>query len=280
MRLFQQLKHAGKAWSADHVSSLAAAIAYHAIFSLAPLFIVLLALIGLFYEAEATQAWFLGSLGRVLGKDATVLIQGILEKSQLDAKSGLTFLIGAGLILVGSIGVFTQLQEAVNRIWHVAPSKMSVKEFIKHRVLLFVLVLIVAGLMMLSLMLGAMLEASGRYLAFMTQLAPWMLSLLHGVLAFGIFTLLFGVLFKRLPDTLVSWRSVWVPAVITTILFIIGRYVIGLYLAHGSVSSLYGAAGSLVILLLWLFYAAQIFLIGVELVKVSQEDQNNTRIAR
>lgn len=270
MAPFLLLKQAFLAWRRDHASYLAAAISYHAIFSLAPLFIIVLAITGAIYGRESTQQQFITLLQDFIGRDSAILIQQLLEKADLGSRSGTAFVVGVVLTLIGSIGVFKQLQQAVTMIWKGPIKKRTIKMRITRYLLLFVLVLVSSLLLIASLITSAVISKTGIALSLFLGLdAPWILSLTNTIASLGLITLLFAILFRTLPDTpVLEWRKIFPAAVCTAILFNIGKYAIGLYLGRSSIGSAYGAAGSLVALLIWVFYAAQIFLYGIELVKV------------
>ena len=264
------IKRAGIAWQKDHASYLAAAIAYHAIFSLAPLLIVMLAVAGWLYGGEASHQALSSVLQGFVGNDATKVIEDLLQKSAASSQGQFAVIFGGILTLVGSIGVFSQLRQAVNLIWGVEPPKSSIKTWLKRQAGLFVLVISASILFVASVTTTALLERLGGWLAFHFMIPETVLGATHFITAFAIVTGLFALLFKALPETRVPWKTVWFPAFFTAVLFTIGKYLIGLYLARGSVQSVYGAAGSFAGLLIWMFYAAQIFLYGIELTKVRQ----------
>lgn len=277
LRLFKQ---AANAWRHDHASYLAAGISYNAIFSLAPLLLVVFAIVGVLYRRSDTEHQFFTLMEHFIGRDAATLIQGaITHSAAFTDKSGLAFAIGIVLVLLGSMGVFKRLQEAVNMIWHVPPPPRSWRLLVKRQASLFLLVLCTSALMILSLGTSALLTWGGSLLAGIIGSSPLLLAILHLLVSFGLLTLLFGLLLKLLPEAHPTWRSVWLAAIVTAALFSIGRYLIGVYIAHSSVGSAYGAAGSLVVLLIWIFYAAQIFLFGVELVKAKNSEGVQTEPA-
>lgn len=270
MVIISHIKQAGRAWIADHASYLAAAVAYHAIFSLAPLLIVMLSIVGLIYQQGSTQNEFYQGIRSLVGSDAAELIRNMLEGGKVVAQSRIAFLIGVGLTLLGSIGVFGQLQQAIHLIWKTEPPKLTIKSFLKRQLSLFFLVVISSLLLIVSLATSAILTRWNNFFAAYVQIASWVIQLTHLIVSFGLIFFLFAVLFKALPSTKIPWRTVWFPTFVTALLFTLGKYLLALYLGRGAVTSVYGAAGSLAGLLVWIFYATQIFLYGAELVKVAQ----------
>ncbi len=263
------LKAAFLEWKRDHASYLAAAISYYAIFSLAPLLIIVLAITGAVYGQASTQSQFIVLLQDYVGRDSALTIQQLLSKADLGTRSGTAFAVGLVLTLVGSIGVFARLQEAVTIIWKEKTKKRPLKETIAQYLLRFLLVLVSSVLLISSLIISAVISKGGALLGQAIGLElHWLLSALNQVVSLAMIIVLFAILFRSLPEAEVAWRSVWKAAIFTGALFNIGKYAIGFYLGHSSTASAYGAAGSLIALLIWIFYAAQLFLYGVELVKV------------
>lgn len=279
MNAFALLKQAFLAWKQDHASYLAAAISYHTIFSLAPLFLIILAITGVIYGQEASQRQFQELLQQYIGLDSANAVQQLLEQANISARSGTAFVVGLVLTLVGSIGVFKQLQEAVTIIWDCPPKKRGWKHTILRYALLFALVLLSSALLIASLVASAIVsQGSERISQFIGIEFPWLLSIVNTIVSLGLSTVLFALLFRVLPDTRVEWRKIWPAALVTALLFNIGKFAIGIYLGRSTIGSVYGAAGSLVALLVWIFYAAQIFLYGVELVKVQHRPSSPSHV--
>lgn len=205
-----------------------------------------------------------------IGQDSALLIQQLLEKADLASRSGSALLIGGILTAIGSIGVFKQLQEAVSIIWKSPVKHRSLLHQVGRYCLLFLLVLLASGLLIASLVISAVISEGGKTISTWVGVeAPLVLSLANSLASLALITTLFAILFRTLPDVgKLDWRKIWPAALVTALLFNIGKFLIGLYIGHSSISSVYGAAGSLIALLVWIFYAAQIFLYGVELVKV------------
>nr|MBP7133825.1 YihY/virulence factor BrkB family protein [Patescibacteria group bacterium] len=262
------LKKAYAGWKEDRGSNLAAALTYHAIFSITPLLLVVLALVGALYQDSSTE--LLQQIRVFVGKDATELIQSMLEGGKVASQSGPAFLIGSLLTIVGSIGVFKQLKIALDIIWEIPPRKIPWREIVKRYAGLFLLVIFTSFFFILSLSISTLLSSTPTYLLDMIRGSTTLYAILTQLISLGVSTLLFGILFKTLPDTHIPWKNVWRGAIFTSLVLAIEKYVFGFYLSHSSVQSAYGAAGSLVALLLWIYYSAQVFLFGAEIVNAEQ----------
>ncbi len=263
------LKKAYVGWKEDHGSNLAAALTYHAIFSITPLLLVILALVGALYQDSSTE--LLQQIRVFVGKDATELIQSMLEGGKVASQSGPAFLIGSFLTIVGSIGVFKQLKIALDIIWEIPPGNMPWREIVKRYVGLFLLVVFTSLFFIASLSISTILSSTRLYALDIIRGSPHIYAALNQVISLIVSTLLFGVLFKTLPDTNIAWKHVWRGAIFTSLILAIQKYAFGFYLSHSSVQSVYGAAGSLVALLLWIYYSAQVFLFGAEIVNAEQK---------
>lgn len=256
-------------WSADKASRLAAALAYYTIFSLAPLLIIAIALAGLFFGSQAARGEIVSQIGGIVGHETALFVETMVENAGESQNTGIiATIIGLATLVFGATGVFSQLQDALNTVWGVKPDpNRGIMGMVVDRLWSFVMVLGIGLLLLISLAVSAALPALGA----LTDLLPgseiWW-QVLNLIVSFVIFTLLFAMIFKVLPDVQIDWSDVWVGAAITALLFTVGKLLIGLYLGRSSVSSTYGAAGSLVVLLLWIYYSAQVLLLGAEFTQV------------
>ena len=268
-------------WQSDNVSVLASSLAYYTVFSLAPLLIILIAVLNLasrFLGQTFGEQELVAQVSDVFGDGVADFVKTIIVQRQGDTSGDvLATVVGVVLLFIGATGVFVQLQNALNRIWDVPPGgKGGVVQLLRARLVSFALVLGIGFLLVVSLVATALVDAlsnSARTLLPGTDLV-WSLAV-EGV-SFVILTLFFAVLFKVLPDASVRWRDMWVGAAVTALLFVVGKTLIGLYLSKSAVASTYGGAGSLVVLLLWVFYSAQIFLFGAEFTRVYSERNEPT----
>jgi membrane protein len=275
--LYELCRRAVMAWVDDYAPSMGAAISYYTIFSLAPLLVIVIAVAGAIFGRDAVQEQILGQIGGLVGRDGATAVQAML-KAASDTDQGLVAgLISAVVLLVGATTVFAELQSALDRIWHVPEKEKpsGVWAVLRARLLSFGLILGLAFLLMVSLMVSAALAAFDSWFG---GLLPGWEALLQGLnvlISFGIMTLLFAMIFKLMPTAPIAWRDVWVGAAVTAVLFELGKLLIGLYLGKSGVTEAFAAAGSLVVLVAWVYYAAQIFLLGAEFTKVYADEHGS-----
>lgn len=260
-------------FSEDKAARLSAALAYYTIFSLAPLLIIVIAVVGFFWgnQPSGVQANLVQEIRAMLGPEGAAAIQAMLENASRPGSGGVVAtVLGVVTLLVGATGVFSQLQSALNTIWDVEPLPgRGIKGIVQTRLLSFGMILGVGFLLLVSLVVTAVLSALSDYA---TGLAPGLellFQVLNFVVSFAIVTLLFAMIYRVLPDVEIAWHDVWLGAAITALLFTVGKLAIGLYLGNSSVGSTFGAAGSLVVLLVWIYYSALILFLGAEITQVA-----------
>jgi membrane protein len=251
------------AWQNDNASRLAAALAYYTIFSMAPLLMITVIFVGLFYGESTAQDEIVAQIKDVAGSEVAEVAQGIIANVAKPDSLNFASLVTIVLTLYGASNLFYQLQDTLNTIWHVTPQPMSVFNWIKQRVNLFIMVFVVGLLLILSLF--ANIAVSAITTAFDL---PGSVQIGSNFVAFGVTIVLFALIYKVLPDIEIAWGDVWIGSVVTSLLFTLEQYLISLYFGIASVGSAYGAAGSLIVLLLWVYYSAQIFLFGAEFTRV------------
>lgn len=268
--IFRLLRETIAEWQNDKVPLLAAALAYYTVFSIAPLLIIAIAIAGAFFGEEAARGEIIDQIKGLVGQQGAEAIQSMLQNTQQpSANSGLATLFGIVTLLIGATGVFGQLQDALNIIWDVKPKPgVGLKVFLLSRLLSFAMVLVIGFLLLVSLLLSAILAAISHYFGDLIPGFQFVGQLLNFTLSFVVITLLFAAIYKVLPDVKVPWQNLWLGAIVTALLFNAGKSLIGLYLGNSAVSSTYGAAGSLVVILIWIFYSAQILLLGAEFTHV------------
>lgn len=252
-------------WNTDHIPRRAAALAFYAGFSLAPLLLISIAVASVVVGAEAVRGHVLDQLRRFLGKEAAHAVETVLANTRMSHTSVSATVFGLATLAVAASGVFGELQDSLNAIWRVSKkSDRGLKGLVRDRFLSYSLVVGTGFLLIVSLLVSAMLEALlGEAQA--SARSPQAIRIENMGISFLVITLLFALIFKVVPDALTRWRDIWLGASITSILFTIGKWLIGLYLGHNALASSYGAAGSLVVLFLWLYYSCQVFLMGAEL---------------
>ena len=268
---FGLFKQTFSEWLEDKAPQLGAALAYYTVFSLAPLILVLLAIIGLIFRNDPGGAWnkITEQMSYFLDKSAVEVVQNIAQKAAQPNKSVLATIVGVLLALFGASGVFGQLQDALNTVWGVkAKPGAGIWGFLRSRFLSFAMVGGVCFLLLVSLTLESLLKGFSHYVQ--SVLPGGIVIALAGYWVFdlAVVILLFASIFKFLPDAEIRWRDVWIGAAMTAILFAIGKWALGLYLGSGSAGSAYGAASSLITLLLWVYYSSQILLFGAEFTQV------------
>ena len=263
------LKETAKKGLDDDVFSLGAALAYYTVFSLAPLLLIAISVAGLVYGRDAVEGRLVGEIQGMVGKQGAEAVQTMLAHNWRSGSGVLATVIGILTILFGVSGVFGQLQTSLNKIWEVAPkSDRGIKGFLKSRFLSFGMVLGIGFLLLVSLVVSAALSAVSTYAIGLVPGLKVLFTVLSFVVSLAVITLLFAMIFRYLPDAKVSWEDVWVGSAATALLFTLGKSLIGLYLGKSSVASAYGAAGSLVVILLWVYYSSQILFLGAEFTQI------------
>jgi membrane protein len=269
-RVLDVLKSAAKEWSRDKCPQLGAALAYYTVFSLAPLVLVLLGVFGLIYGgSEQARQKILDQLRYLIDPSGVKVFEDIANNAAEPKAGILATAIGILIALFGASGIFGQLQDALNTIWSVKLKPgQGIWGFIRARFLSFAMVGGVCFLLLVSLTIENLIRALHSYLQSIVPGGHYLGLAIFYIFDLAIIVLLFAMIFRYLPDVKIAWRDVWTGAALTTILFVIGKFLLGLYLGSGAAGSAYGAASSLITLLLWIFYSAQILLFGAEFTKV------------
>src|SRR5216110_3819120 len=267
---FSLLKQTFSEWLEDKAPQLGAALAYYTVFSLAPLILVLLAIVGLLFHNDP-GAWnkLTEQMSAFLDKSGVEMVRNIAQKASHPSKGVLATVIGVLLALFGASGVFGQLQDALNTVWGVkAKPGGGIWGFLRSRFLSFAMVGGICFLLLVSLTLESVLKGFSHYVQSMLPGGIIIAMTVYLVFDFAVIVLLFAIIFKFLPDVNIQWRDVWIGAVMTAILFGVGKWALGFYLGSGTAGSAYGAASSLITLLLWVYYSSQILLFGAEFTQV------------
>ena len=269
--VFGLLKQTFQEWLGDKAPQLGAALAYDTVVSLAPLILVLLAIVGIIFRDDPAGAWnkITQQMSYFLDPSAVQVVENIAQKASEPGKSTIATIIGVALAIFGASGVFGQLQDALNTIWGVkAKPGGGIWGFLRNRFLSFAMVAGVCFLLLVSLTLESLLKAFSHYVQSVLPGGIVVALAVYLIFDFAVVVLLFAMIFKFLPDVQIQWRDVWIGAVITAILFGIGKWLLGFYLGSGAAGSAYGAASSLITLLLWVYYSSQILLFGAEFTQV------------
>ncbi|RYD72777.1 MAG: YihY/virulence factor BrkB family protein [Sphingobacteriales bacterium] len=269
-KFFNLLKDAFKSFSKDDTWTMGAALSYYTVFSLAPILIIVIAAAGMIFGKEAVQGQIFGEVKGFLGAEGAAQVQEMVKSAYKPGKSQLATGIAIALLIYGATTVFGQLQASLNKIWQVKPKpKKGYIKYIRDRFLSFSLIIALGFLLLVSLVVSAAMVALGKFLASkLPEVSVYLLQILTFVLSLLVNTLLFAMMYKFLPDAKVKWRDVWAGSIFTALLFALGRFLIALYLGKSDIGSTYGAAGSIVLVLLWVNYSSQILFFGAEFTQV------------
>jgi membrane protein len=267
--MLELLKRTYREWGEDRCLRLGAALAYYTVFSLAPLLVLVIAGIGFVFGEQAAEGQILAQLEGMLGSEGAAGVQEMIRNANQPAQGLVATAVGLVTMAVGASTVFGELQDAMNQVWDVRPDPaQGWLAYLKARVTSFSMILVVGFLLLVSLVLSAAVSALDAWLAGVFPGADVLARVVNLLVSFGVVTFLFALIFKYLPDTTIAWRDVWVGAAGTALLFAVGKELIGLYLGRTSATSVYGAAGSLVVVLLWVYYSSQILFFGAEFTQV------------
>ena len=267
--MIEILKETYAEWSRDNCLRLGAALAYYMIFSLAPMLVIVIAVAGFAFGEAAAQGQIVEQLRGMLGDEGAAGVQGMIRNASQAGTGTIATVIGLCTLLIGATSVFTELHAALNDVWNVPkPESWTWWDLVRARVSGFTIILGVGFLLLVSLVLSAALSGLHQRLADLFPGAPLVFQVANFVVSFAVVTLLFAMIFKILPDAAIRWGDVWVGAAFTSLLFGIGKFAIGFYLGRAGAGSVYGAAGSLVIVLLWVYYSSQLLFFGAEFTQV------------
>lgn len=261
------LKQTFNGFIEDKGLKLSASLAYYTIFSLAPMLIILMAVAGVFYGREALQGKIFSEINQFIGNDAALQVQEMLQKLALSGKSTMAIITGVVTLIIGATGVFVEIQDSINQIWRVkaVPNKSSWLKFILDRVLSLSLVAGLGFLLIVSLLINSLvLLLSAKLSTYLPDFTLVFIDLINLVITFVVLVALFAIIYKVLPDAEIPWRDVIAGSVFTGFLFVLGKYLIGLYISVTEVASIYGAAGTIVIIAVWVYYSAAILFFGAE----------------
>jgi membrane protein len=268
-RLSKVFRRALAGWWNDDVPRLGASLSYYTLFALAPILIVAIAIAGLAYGADAVRVEIVAQVQSLVGKEGGAAVKAMLEGASKPSNSIPATIVGVITFFLGATGAFLELQTALNAVWRVKPKQAQsfFRSLVQQRVISFALVVGVGFLLLTSLLVSAGLAAAYKYMGQMFPGVAIVWEAANVIVSLFVITLLFAMIYKVLPDVKLGWRDVWVGALVTAGLFTLGKFVIGLYLGTSTFASSYGAAGSVIVLLLWVYYTSQIVLLGAEFTK-------------
>lgn len=254
-----------------------AALSYYTALSLAPLVVIVVGVVGMFVEHSSARAEIVGQLSDLMGKEGGATVEAILANSSGKDTGLWAAIAGFVVLLIGASGVFAELQDSLNRIWEAPERPWSWKLLVRERLLSFAMVFALGFLTLVSLIASAAIAVIGSYVQKWGPAFTTMWESTNAVVSFGVITVMFAGLFRFLPDVKVAWRDVWTGAAITALLFTLGKFLLGFYIGKSALGSAYGAAGSLVIILIWVFYSAQIFFLGAEFTRAYAQRHGSCR---
>ena len=261
----RMLRDSVAGWRADYAPSMGAALSYYMIFSIAPLLVIVIAIAGLAFGAEAASGAIFEQMRGMVGDSGAAAIQGLVKSASRPATSIFAAALGLVTLLLGATTVLGELQTALDRIWRAPPvTQRGWWRLLRDRMLSFGMILVIGFLLLVSLVLSAAIVAIGDWWGPWFGKMRWLLEAANFAVSFVVVTALFAMIYKMLPRVRIAWRDVWIGAAVTALLFTAGKFLIGLYIGKSGVSSGFGAAGSVVVLLVWVYYSAQIFLLGAE----------------
>lgn len=257
------------AWNQHEAQRLGAALAFYTMLSLAPLVILVIAVGAMVFGHSTAQNQVLGQIESMVGHQGSEAVKGMIEQAQKPSSGAFASIVAVVTLLFGASGVFGELRSALNKMWDVNPkSDRGIWGTIKQRFFSFGMVLAVGFLLLVSLVVSAALAALGKFFGGLLPMPELVLSGINFVVSVAGTTILFALIFRFVPETTMAWKNVWIGATVTALLFTIGKFLIGLYLGKAAIGSAYGAAGSLVLIIVWVYYSAMIFLLGAEFTQV------------
>jgi membrane protein len=262
----QILKNSFKGFGDDKVLKLSGSLAYTMVFSMGPLILIIITTSSFFFGREAIEGRIYGQLEGFLGHDTALQLQDIIKHAAVSGKSALATIIGIIFLVIGATGIFSEIQDSINMIWGLKPKpKKGWVAFLKNRLLSFSVIIGLGFLLLVSLAISALIESFGNHLkTLFTGISTILLYIINLLLSIGISGFIFAAIFKILPDAKIKWKDVWIGALATTFLFLLGKFAISFYISKSNVGSTYGTAGSLVVLLLWIYYSSVILYFGAE----------------
>ena len=265
--LWNLLKDTVMAFIDDGALSRGAAIAFYTVTSIAPILLVVIAIAGLVFGREAAQGALIGQLSELMGQQTAEVLQTAVASASAKSSGIFATIIGVVTLIVTASGVFGEMQTSLNAIWKAKPKGATVSRLLRARAASIGLVAALGFMLIVSLVVSTALTALGNFLDSILPFGEILLSVLNGIVSIVLLSLLFAAIYKVLPDRKIEWRDVMVGAVVTAVLFTIGKSLISWYIGSSAVASSFGAAGALIVLLLWVYYSAQIFLLGAEFTK-------------
>jgi len=280
VEIFEVVRGAVRGWAEDRAASMGAAIAYYTVFSLAPILLLVIAIAGLAFGDQAAQGALVGNLSDVIGTEGAQALQALIKQAAVGAAGPIATVVSLATMTLAATAVLAELQSALKVVWKVeAKPGRKIIIALKYRLLCLAIILGCGLLLGASLAASTAITILSGYLSAVHEALPYILGVFNVCVTLGMTTVLFGMIFKILPDAPIEWRDVWAGAAVTAVLFTVGKHLLSLYIGGKHVTSVYGAAGALVIILLWVYYSTQILLFGAEITKAHAE-RRRIRAAR
>jgi membrane protein len=267
-RIWQYLQAVTEAFVADDALSRGASISFYTVTSMGPVLFIVVAIAGLVFGEDAARGAVSEQLSALMGKETADLVQRVLRSASGKSTGIIATVIGVITLLVTASGVFGEMQSALNTIWKAESHGTTISRLVRARAASLGLVAALGFLLLVSLVASALISALADYIDAWLPFGALVLQLLHFLISFALISVLFAAIYKVLPDAKLTWRDVLIGAVVTALLFNLGKFLIGLYLAHSALASSYGAAGAVIVIMMWVYYSAQIFLLGAEFTKI------------
>ncbi|HYF03046.1 MAG TPA: YihY/virulence factor BrkB family protein [Patescibacteria group bacterium] len=272
-QIWELIKKSGSEWVDDKCMKLSAALSYYTVFSLAPLLLIVISIAAAIFGYEAARGQITDQLQGLMGAESAEFVETLLKNAYKPEEGLMAAILGGFILLLGATGVFAELQESLNMIWNVQPKpENGFMGIIKDRILSFGMIVVIGFLLLVSLVISALLTGFQHVVEQWVALPAWLMVGIGYLISFAVVTVMFAMIFKVLPDVKLKWHDVWIGAVITAILFAIGKVLIGLYIGNSAVGSTYGAAGSLAVLFVWIYYSGLILFFGAEFTQVYAEN--------
>lgn len=266
--IYQLLEQTAFEFADDKAVKMSAALSFYMIFSLTPLIVILIAVIGFIFGEDAAKGEIVMQIQDAIGKENAEIVQSLIQNISAPSSGIIATIISSAIIIFGSAGIFVELKESLNMIWGVEPKPDGIWSFLRARAKSFVMVLIIMLLLFASIMISTILSGFNSFLEgnLNTVIPGW--QYVNYFLSYVLITVLIAIIYKFLPDVKVQWKYIWFGAIITSLLFSLGKYLIGIYLSESSYGSIFGAAGSLVVFMAWIYYSSFIFFFGAEFTQV------------
>ncbi len=270
MRIIRFLKQVFSDFTDDKALKFSASLSYYTVFSIAPFLAIIISFSGFFFGKEAVQGELYPQISQLVGHDAALQVQQMITNIHLSNNNFFATIVSFVILLLGATGIFSEIQDSINHIWGLkSKPKRGLLKMVLNRLISFSLIISLGFLLMVSLLLNTVVDALSRQLMrLLPEKAVYVVGAINNCLMFILISLLFGIIFKVLPDARIKWKDVMVGAVTTAILFMVGKFCIGFYLGHSNLGNVYGTAGSIIVIMLWVYYSAVILYFGAEFTKV------------